>query len=287
MSSDYQLLALKVLFTAEQVALFQNNTERSFSTEELTRIGIVQVSHGGKLQFIHFTFAEYYVADYLVNCLTEGNNISEQVLTFIVKDIFQKEQYQVIRAFIDGLLSRYKISKLVLKEYVNQIHDLRKSVDKMLHRAALEGNSNIIEILFDSVQAGDHTDTVNKLLLQEDEEGLTAWTIAVLSNNTQVLQKVWERAEKTLTAEELKNKLLLAAVSVTIKSPVREAWWGTQKTLWSWRQEILFPPSGLHYRNSSYEAGTVWQVAALFGKLEVLQKLWEWAKRETNNRRDK
>ena len=76
MSKDYQLLALNVLFTEEQIELFQNNTECSFSTEELTRMGIVQVGDDGKLHFIHCTFVEYYVAVYLVNCLTVGNNTS-------------------------------------------------------------------------------------------------------------------------------------------------------------------------------------------------------------------
>jgi hypothetical protein len=64
---------LKVLFTEKQVALFQNNRECSFWTENLTRIGIVQVNCEGKPHFNHCTFAEYYVAD-LVNRLTEGNN---------------------------------------------------------------------------------------------------------------------------------------------------------------------------------------------------------------------
>ena len=99
MKEDHQLLALKVLFTEEQVAFLQNNSQCTFSTEQLTRIGIVQVSHDGKTHFIHRTFAEYYVADCLVNRLTEGNNTSQPVETFILKDIFLKRQYQVIRAF--------------------------------------------------------------------------------------------------------------------------------------------------------------------------------------------
>jgi ankyrin repeat protein len=278
MRKDHQLLALKVLFTEEQVVLIESKSDCTFSIEQLTRIGIVQVSDEGKPHFIHHTFAEYYVADCLVNRLTEGNNTSEQLLSFILKDIFQKEQHQVVRAFIDGLLSRSKISKEMLKQYGNQTHDLRKYDDKILHRAAFEGNANIIGFLLDSVQEEDHTDTVNKLLLEEDEEGLTAWNIAILFNNTQVLEKVWECAEKKLTAEELKNELLLAGVSVTFKSPGREAWWGRQKTLWSWRQEILVIRIGIQCRNWPYEAGTVWQVAALLGNVDILQKLWEWAK---------
>ena len=66
MMEDHQLLALKVLFTKEQVALFQKNTECSFSTEDLIRIGLTLLSHEGKPHFIHRNFAEYYVADYLV-----------------------------------------------------------------------------------------------------------------------------------------------------------------------------------------------------------------------------
>jgi hypothetical protein len=57
MREDHQLLALKVLFTEEQVALFQNNIDCSFSTDDLSRIGIVHVNGEGKPHFIHSTLA--------------------------------------------------------------------------------------------------------------------------------------------------------------------------------------------------------------------------------------
>jgi len=44
MRLDHQLLALKMLFNEEQVALCQNSKQCSFSAEELTRIGIVQIN---------------------------------------------------------------------------------------------------------------------------------------------------------------------------------------------------------------------------------------------------
>jgi hypothetical protein len=276
MRKDHQLLALKVLFTEEQVTLTESKSHCTFSVEELTRIGIVQVSDDGKPHFIHRTFAEYYVADCLVNSLTEMNNISEQVLPFILKDIFQNEQHRVIRAFIDGFLSRSDISKVLLKQCGNWINDLRKYDDKILHRAALEGNFNIIGFLLDSMQA-DHTDTVNKLLLEENENGLTAWHIAVLSNNTQVLERLWECAEKKLTTEELKNKLLLAQLTVKYKSPSREALWGGQDPLRSWRDMIRSLQLREPYGRWSHGAGTIWHVAAQQGNFRVLQKLWEWA----------
>ena len=109
---DHQLLALKMLLNEEQVALFQNNREYSFVAEELTRFGIVQVSDDGKPQFIHRTYTEYYVADCLVNSLTERNKTSQQVLTFILKDIFLEEDYRVIRVFMDAFLSKRKPTKM-------------------------------------------------------------------------------------------------------------------------------------------------------------------------------
>jgi len=61
------------------------------------RFGIVQVNCEGTPHFIHRTYAEYYVAYYLVSRLTEANNNSQQLQTFILKDVFLKQYYWVIR----------------------------------------------------------------------------------------------------------------------------------------------------------------------------------------------
>jgi len=103
---DHQLLALKVLLTEEQVTQLGTKRRCTYSDEELSRIGIAQLSHDGKLSFVHRIFAEYCVADCLVNRLTKTNNTSEQVLTFIMEDIFQGRENRVIRVFVDGLISR-------------------------------------------------------------------------------------------------------------------------------------------------------------------------------------
>jgi len=70
------------------ICILKRKGDRTFLGEKVTRIGIVQVSHDGKLHFIHRNFAEYYVADCLVNRLTEGNNTSVQVQVFTLKDTF-------------------------------------------------------------------------------------------------------------------------------------------------------------------------------------------------------
>jgi hypothetical protein len=219
------------------VALFQNNNQYTSSVEQLTRVGIVQVSHDGKLHFIHCTSAEYYVADCLVNCLTEGNNTSQQIETFILTDIFLQERHQIIRAFINDLLSRTKPSNEMLKQYGTRIDDLGN--DCLLHRAALEGNADIIKFLLDSVRAGGNKDTARRLLLGKGELKRTAWYMAAVRGELDVLEKIWEFANENLTTEEMKNKLLLA---------------------------------------TDFDGNTAWHMADCWGKLDVLQKIWDLAK---------
>jgi len=295
MREDHQLLALKVLFNEETVALFHNDRECLFSDKQLSRIGIVQVSHDGKPHFIHRTFAEYYVADCLVNRLTDGNNTSEEIQNFILKDIFLEREYRVIRVFIDGLISSYELSDEVLKQYGNWIRDLGKDCEMIVHQAAGEANANIIGFLLDSVQAADNRDTIRRLLLVQDKEKRTAWHVAALGVNIQVLQRLWVWAKKVLTPQELKDELLLATVEFEntdlfsdkryIKDTVLQKAAQQGKTeifmkLWDCTKEELttdeFKNEVLLAKDESKQ--TIWHIAATNGNVHIVEKMWEWAK---------
>ena len=101
-----------------------------------------------------------------------------------MKDIFLEVDYEVIRSFLDGLLSRRNPKKEVLEQYGNQMQDLRTCDHLMLRNATFEGNVNIIQFLFASVQAADHRDTIKEMLLAKDSDGFSAWHISVDYNNT-------------------------------------------------------------------------------------------------------
>jgi len=90
---NHQIVALRLLFGEEQVNLLRITGRSTLSDEELSRIGIAQVNCEGKLQFIHRTLAEYYVAHCLVKHLTEGNNTSQQIQNFLLKVIFLEREY--------------------------------------------------------------------------------------------------------------------------------------------------------------------------------------------------
>jgi hypothetical protein len=78
----------------------------------------------------------------------------------------------------------------VLKQYGTEIRDLGKVAELILHRAASEVKVNIVGFLLVSVQAAEHTDAVNKLLLAEDDGRKTAWHLAAQRGNMQILEKL-------------------------------------------------------------------------------------------------
>jgi ankyrin repeat protein len=280
---NHQILALKTLLAEEQAGLLQIIHQCSSSDEDLTRTGIVQRNYEGKPHFIHRTFAEYYVAEFLVNQLTTGSNTSQQVQDLLLQKICVEEDYRVVRAFIDGLLSKSKPSREVLKQYGNRMRELRRAGLLIIHQAAHEGDAYIIGFLLDSVQAAEHTDTLKELLLAQDRYGRTSWQRAAECGNLQVLNTLWECAKEKLTPEELKNKLFLAK-----DNKERIAWHYASccgnvealQKLWECGKETLTAEelnNKLLLAKDNKER-TAWQLAAQEGNLKVLQKLWEWAK---------
>jgi hypothetical protein len=212
----------------------------------------VQVNYEVKTHFIHRTFAEYYVANFVLNQMTKETNLAPQVQHFLLKDVLLKEDHQVIRVFINGLLSKTEPS-IILKQYGNLIDELWKdgvliqkrektilrraahegnayisgflldtlkvgkrteTLKTILHLAAQEGNAYIIGFLLDTLKEGKHTETLKELLLAHSKDGRTAWHFAVMRGNKEVWQKLWYWGKETLTLQALNNNLLVATDEV-------------------------------------------------------------------------
>jgi hypothetical protein len=243
---EHQRLALEALFTDDEVTFLQIYDESTFSDEELARIGIVQRKNEGKPQFIHRTFAEYYVAELLIKQLTKK---TKQVQEFLLNVVLLKEDCQVIRNFLDGLLKNFEPTKGALREYgekldgecyKKQVHAPLKFAKTGLYKAAKEGNVHIIGFLIDSLKSGESLSAVTKLLLAKDHEGKTAWHKATEGGHVEVLEKLWNWAkELQLKPEEIRNKVLLS---------------------------------------KNMYGNTAWHTAAGRGQVEILEKLWNWAK---------
>jgi hypothetical protein len=240
----------------------------------------VQVSKEGTPHFIHRTFGEYYVADFLVNQLTK-----EQVQEFLLQKIFLEEDYQVIRAFIDGFISRSELLERVLKQCGKRIPELGKHAERILLRAGRESKANIIGFLIDCMQVAGHTDILVELLLAQEEGRLTTWHLVELRGHIKVLEKLRKCDKEKLAKEKFSYKLLLAKDFMG-----RTVWHNAAasghtevlETLWEWAKEELTPDElkEIFFLGKDNKEKTAWHLAARMGNINELLKLWEWAKEE-------
>jgi ankyrin repeat protein len=282
---DHQRLALKVRIGEEQLTHLQIESDFTLSKQLLAKIGIAEVNGESELQFIHWSFADYFVADFLVSQLTSGAHDSLNVQDFLLSNIFLEPGYKLIRHFIDELLSKSKPSMEILKQYGNGIKETRECFERTFYQAACEGNANIIGFSLESLEVGGHRDTISELLLAQDNDKHTAWFLAAWWGEIIVLEKLWNWAVKKLTTKVLKDKLLLAKDSDGYTVWNIAANTGNTEVLqkiWEFAKEVLTPQElkcNLFFDKDEREK-TLLHTAAEKGEIKVLQRLWELAKGE-------
>ena len=190
---NHQKLAFEILFPELGDTLIEIPASKLLSCEKICRIGILQYVDD-KPYFIHCTFAEYYVAKFLVQKFTKKTNVLSELHNLFHK-ILMEAKFQVIRLFMDGFLLKSKPSKVNLRECGKQIYKIwkeervnrrwtvkqkqlrRGELRTMLHQAAEEGNFHIIEFLLGSLKAEGHADTIKDLLHKNSDEE-TVWHLA-------------------------------------------------------------------------------------------------------------
>jgi ankyrin repeat protein len=290
---EHQLLSLEALFTEDEVTFLQNYDRTTFTDDELAMIGIAQRNSEGKPHFIHRTFAEYFVADFLIKQLTNKTKQNKQVKELLLSEVLLRKDCHVIRAFMDGLLENSKPLTEVLKEYgdilVEQLTKRKVQgpsiVDKTaLQKAAEENNTCIIGFILDSLKSGEHSNTLKEMLLDKVHDGKTAWHVAVAAGHIKVVDDLWIWAKAQLKPHELGNEFLLGKDSNFIT-----AWHLAAKKknlqmlvkLWDWATEVQLKPKELKiqvFLNKDIFNKTPWYIALEGGKVEVLEKMWQWAK---------
>ena len=159
-TKNHQKLALEVLLPELKDTVLKLEECDMLAPEAISMIGIAQYVDG-KLQFIHRTFTEYYVADFLATHLTKEKSFLLQVLNILFK-ILLETGYAVTTSFLDGLLVNSEKSKVIelygKKIYkiwkVKRSHKLvkikkeeltREHLQRALHYAAAKGYARIID----------------------------------------------------------------------------------------------------------------------------------------------
>jgi ankyrin repeat protein len=297
---EHQLLALQALFTEDQLKGLHINYKSAFSDEELARIGIVQRNLDGKPQFIHRTFAEYYVAGFLMKQLTETTKQHIQVQELLLNIVLLQTDCHVIRAFLDGLLEKSKPSKEALKEYGEKLDEQWNGrellgrqgglIQTALHQAVTEDNTHIIGFLLDSLKSGEHSNVLSNMLLATDNRGRTAWHMAAKNGNARALKKIWECVDEVTPTVKCSLPLLKDTsdetashlATKTDNTNTRERPWNSAK-----EEQICAEQLKKQMLLAQDSGGkTAWHLAEENCNEEVLEKIWGWAKEVLVNPND-
>jgi ankyrin repeat protein len=108
--------------------------------------------------FIHLTFAEYFVAEYFVSKMKNIDNMDLKIQDLLLSNVLCKEKsYQTVRVFLDGFLKKLSEKGENLQLKVNDNNLLKM----LIHLAVSEGNSHIFESLFSNLEVNDEKELVN------------------------------------------------------------------------------------------------------------------------------
>jgi len=285
----HQLVALEELITEDQVTLLQNDKHPSFSDEDLFRVGIAQRNNESKPQFIHRTFAEYFVAQFLIKELRNKSEENTQVQDILFKTILLRTEFEVTRSFLNALLKGFQPSKETLKDYgkkldemwnEKEIHRHLTGVITALHTAAGEDNVLIIRFLLDSLRSGEYSNTTKKILLAKDYKGQNALQMAASTSSVQALKELWEWVEiANLNTREIKNEFLLAQDNLGRMAVHKAAFGGSLEaieTIWIWAKKAEINRDEFLLAQDE-EGFTALHVASFKNHVGILEKLWFWA----------
>jgi len=109
---EHILLALITLLSKEDIEYLQLNIEEIDMLMEKVHLGkerrgVVDLIIGSKPHFIHLTFAEYFIADYIAKEISSNPLINKLMLDKILTN----SEFRVVRAFLDSLLSKVDLKE--------------------------------------------------------------------------------------------------------------------------------------------------------------------------------
>jgi hypothetical protein len=215
MQDQHQRLALQALFTEDQLTFLQIDDESTLTDEQMAMFGIAQRNIDGKPHFIHRTFAEIYVAEFLIKQLKKKTRPNKQVQELLLNEVLLKPDYHVIRAFLDGLLGNSMPSAEVLKDYGKKFDEQwnegeaqrpQTGVFAALFQAAAEDNVNIIGFIVDSLKSADRFNTVTQMMSATDDKGRNIWYVAGDNRSLQALNKIGEWVKELTTSSLLQSQ---------------------------------------------------------------------------------
>lgn len=169
----------------------------------IARLGIVHFDIGGKIHFIHETFAEFFVAHFIINNLSLEN---KEMVTELLQKILIEPKYQTIRLFLD---KAFEIQDNREKVKMSRVESLKARLQEnkclsILHKSVEEQLENLVKFIFSLWDDIRDVDFKRQIVTFKTNEDPNIFTLAYdTSQNLRMLEIVWQNSKVVLNKVEL------------------------------------------------------------------------------------
>jgi hypothetical protein len=165
------------------------------SLEKISRVGIVSFDKTTQtIRFVHKTFAEFFIAEYLLQQFKGADPISKDCINILLT-VLTDEDHSMIRIFIDSALNNFKPENNIGWFFTEQ-----SMVEDLLHCAAGEGLEALVDYLI--VSMNDVNDeTVRKILMSCNDWNENILMMAAKGGSIKIFNQIWNLVESCCNDE--------------------------------------------------------------------------------------
>jgi len=189
-----QYHAILSLFPKLAAILFPGYDGSEWKHEEIIACGILTIKDG-KIYFIHETFREYFVADFIWKKIP---NICETVLELFV-EILTVEKFGVIRMFLNDMIDNVSILTEIQPKVQNHVAKFNKmtSFDDFF----TNNLKNLVDLVFGVLKTGDYKQV--KMILWKD-----VWRVTRGLQDSEIFEKFQEFIFDYLKVNDLRKLII-------------------------------------------------------------------------------
>lgn len=184
----------------------------------INAIGICTISDDGNtINFVHKTYAEYYVANFIYEKLTD--EVGQEILDFLLNDV---PEFDEIKRFLNQLIYKTNFSEIFLKKIRDSMLKYFQRYEANITRGmmciCINDNDNLLKILYEAIKLLEPTDLINYRKFCPD---ILSYSNNFLKNSSFLERVIEENSvlmQYNLTQKEyLKNILQLDSITVLDK----------------------------------------------------------------------
>lgn len=181
------------------------------SVELILRIGLIKKSQDGNFLFIHQSFAEFFVAEFLVtNMVTKTQLTSNGSVYAMFMKILAGLQYHNIRKFVDDRLksSDSAFEKKMFTKNLNKNILLLQSYNASLYWPVAHSRKTLSNAFLFIIQSTVDVKTKIELLKMRSGDNLSITTTQLATNKIETFRVLWRCIDDDADAFEKKTLLL-------------------------------------------------------------------------------